>query len=376
MSYTKPQTYEHSVHLGNIPDFVLTAVDEYIQVDVYPDTLYLTPVFSGSYMPDPSGEVRLNFADIFRDFLKTELPNADVFLQRYVYRSFGFVIKGLTSNTQSAEYYDVLLSKADVAVSPYAYMQTHFLTLQPIEKRVTRDMPEHLTLNGIGPSTPLQLYARFYPTSGGSDDVQLDSPANTGINTFRFDWQSIWEQRPVACNTYFDIVANDGKVDLMMQRYLYENRCGREHYFVWVNALGGIDTICCTGANALTPAVSYNVGTRNGLTLQLDDSEDYRQWTQQSGWFPWKQREWLWDFISSKLGHWLYDPANGTYTEIVLTTSDMEASDNGQLVQFTFGYRLSRGGKSVGTDGRQAAFSQSAADSSHEIDYDDKQNEE
>lgn len=372
MSFTVPN-YEHSVHLDNIPDFIITGVDENLQVEVYSDTTYSTVVFTATYMPDLDTEVRFNIADIFRAYLKTALPNSDIYLQQNVCRSFGFVITGLSSSTTSSEYYDVLLSKAEVDDTPYVYMQSHFLTLQPKDKTVTKDMPEHLTVNGTGPLTGLQLYARFYPTTGGHSDVLIGPPASSGINTFRFFWESLWQLRPGNCNRYIDIVANDGKSDVMSQRYIYTHKTGREHYFLWVNALGGIDTICCDGANTLQPQVTHNVGRRQALVIQLDDSDDYRQWQQQSGWFPWKQREWLWDFVSSKHGHWIYDPEKPAYTEIIITSADMEASDDEQLVQFTFTYRKAARGNAVGTSSRAATFSQSAADAAEEIDYDDTQ---
>lgn len=371
MSYTRPLNYGHSVHLDNIPDFVLTSVDEIIQVDVYPDTLYVTPVFSATYMPDMAAEVRLNFADIFRDYLKTALPDSDIFLQPDVYKGFGFVITGLESEETHAEYYEVLLSKAQVDESPDVFMQTQFLTLQPKDKTVTKGMPEHLTLRGIGPVSELQLYARFYPTTGGHEDVLIGPPDNQGVNTYRFFWEDLWQLRPGACYDFIDIVAVDTESDIMSQRYVYAHKSGREHYFLWVNALGGIDTICCDGANTLQPQVTHNVGRRQRQVIQLDDSADYRQWQQLSGWFPWKQREWLWDFVSSKLGHWLYDPQTDTYTEIVVTSAEMEAADDGQLVQFSFTYRLANRGGAVGTSSRETAFSQSAADQADEIDYDD-----
>lgn len=372
MAYTVPISYEHSVHLENIPDFILTSVDENIQVEVYSDTTYTTKIFTATYIPDLSHEVRFNLADIIRSHLATALPNADIFLQQNVYKGFGFVITGLTSAVVSAEYYEVMLSKAEVDDSPHVYMQSHFLTLQPKDKTVTKGMPEHLTLRGVGPVSELQLYARFYPTAGGHEDVMLGPPTYTGINTYRFFWEDLWQLRPGTCNYYIDIVANDTKSDIMSQRYIYSHKSGHEHYFLWVNALGGIDTICCDGANTLQPQVTHNVGRRQSLVIQLDDSDDYRQWQQQSGWFPWKLREWLWDFVSSKLGHWIYDSEKETYKEIVISSAEMEASDDKQLVQFTFTYRNANRGNAVGTSSRANSFSQSAADSAEDIDYDDK----
>jgi hypothetical protein len=373
MSFTVTNSYQHSVHLDNIPDFIITNIqdEDGLQVDVYDDTLYTNVVFTSVYIPDLNNEVRFNLADIFRNFLKTNLPNADIFLQQEVYKGFGFVITGLTSEVTSAQYYEVLLSKAEVTDTPWNYMETHFLTLQPKDKYVTKLQPEHLTLNGTGPVSDLQLYARFYPKAGGHTDVALDAPDYTGINTYRFDWATLWQLRPGVCFDYIDIVAVLKEEDMMSQRYIYTQTSGHEHYFLWVNALGGIDTICCDGSNTLQPQVTHNVGRRQAQVIQLDDSDDYREWRQQSGWFPWKQREWLWDFVSSKLGHWLYDPEKETYTEIVITSAEMEDADDQQLVQFSFTYRRKSRGNAVGTSSRESSFSRSAADQAEEIDYDD-----
>lgn len=370
MAYTVP-TYEGNVHLENIPDFVVTGVDENLQVEVFDDNTATNLVFTGIYIPDLNSEVRFNLADIFRNYLKTELPDADIFLQERTYKGFYFRLTGLSSEVVTMAGYMILLSKAEADDTPHVYMQSHFLTLQPKDKLVTRDMPEHLTLRFERVDYPV-LVARFYPTAGGHDDVALDVPTYPGVNTYRFFWEDLWQLRPVAsCYRYVDIVATDTKADIMSQRYIYAHKSGREHYFLWVNALGGIDTICCDGANTLQPQVTHNVGRRQSIVIQLDDSDDHRQWHQQSGWFPWKQREWLWDFISSKLGHWLYDPEKETYTEIIITSAEMDAADDGQLVQFAFTYRLANRGNAVGTSSRDTAFSQAAADQAEEIDYDD-----
>ena len=371
MAYTVP-AYEGNVHLENMPDFVITAVDENLLVEVFGDNTTNNLVFTATYIPDLNNEVRFNLANIFRGLLKTEMLNTSIYLQSHVYKGFFFRITGVDSEVVTPAGYMVLLSKAEVSDTPYVYMQSHFLTLQPVEKPVTRDMPEHLTLYFDSVAYPT-LCARFYPKAGGCQDVQLAAPSYPGVNTYRFVWDSLWQLRPGNCFPFVDIVAKNGKDDLMSQRYIYSHKSGHEHYFLWVNALGGIDTICCDGANTLQPQVTHNVGRRQSLVIQLDDSDDYRQWQQQSGWFPWKQREWLWDFVSSKLGHWLYDAEKDTYTEIIITSADMEASDNKQLVQFTFTYRKASRGNAVGTSSRAASFSQSAADSAEEIDYDDTQ---
>jgi hypothetical protein len=371
MSYTIP-TYEGNVHLENIPDFIVTNVrEDSLQVEAFDDNTTTNLVFTGIYVPDLNQEVRFNLADIFRNYLKTELPNADIYLQNRVYKGFYFRITGLTSQIVEGAGYVILLSKAEVADTPYVYMQSHFLTLQPLDKPVKKDMPEHLTFLFASGSV---VAARFYPLQGGSVDVvPFPSIAGAGVRTYRFFWEGLWEMRPGECFPYIDIVVKNGNDDIMSQRYIYSHKSGHEHYFLWVNALGGIDTICCDGANTLQPQVTHNVGRRQSLVIQLDDSDDYRQWQQQSGWFPWKQREWLWDFVSSKLGHWLYDAEKDTYTEIIITSVDMEASDNKQLVQFTFTYRKASRGNAVGTSSRAASFSQSAADAAEDIDYDDTQ---
>lgn len=368
MSYTIP-AFEGDLHLENMPDFVVTAADEKLLVEAFGDEAGTDLVFRATYRPDFNQEVRYNLSDIYRGLLSTELQNASVYVQDKVYKRFLFRITGLDSGTVEEGKYAILLSRAEVAETPIAYMQSHYLTLQPVEKNVTKGMPEHLTFNDTG----VTVLARFYPLAGGHDDVALPSTVDTGVKTCRFFWESLWEMRQGDCYPYIDIVANDGKGDMMSQRYIYKHQSGHEHYFLWVNAFGGIDTICCDGANALQPQVTHNVGRRQRQVIQLDDTDDHRQWQQQSGWFPWKQREWLWDFVSSKLGHWIYDAEKESYTEIVVTSSEMEASDDKQHVRFSFTYRLASRGNAVDASSRETAYSQSAADQAEEIDYDDTQ---
>ena len=373
MAYTPPANHEYRVFLCSIPDVVLTSVNENIQVDVYPDTLYATPVFTATYAPDLDATVRFNIADIFRSYMHTDLPSTDIYLQQHVYMGFGFKVTGMDSGTVWMNYYNVLLSRFEADDNPWTYMKTHYNTLQPREKSVTKESPEHLTLYHIGPVTPLQLYARFYPKTGGSTDVALTRPTYSGMNTYRFNWDTLWKLRPGNCYQYVDIVAIDNGDDQMTQRYIYSRQTGKEHYFLWVNALGGIDTVTFQGANIMQPKVTHNIGRNNGLPVQLDDSDDYVEWRQLSGWFPWRQREWLCDFISSKLGHWIYDQDNNTYAKIVVTSSQMEASDDGQHFQFSFTYRLVKKANTMGAASQESTFSQAVTWAAEKIDYDDTQ---
>ena len=170
---------------------------------------------------------------------------------------------------------------------------------------------------------------------------------------------------------YYDIILTDGKLtEICRQRYLYEERSGREKHFLIVNALGGIDTLICTGENVLQPDVTHNIGRFGKQYRALDDTDDTRQWLQQTGAVPYRWRDWMHELTASKQDAAKYNPENNTLTPIVIVESEVSMSDNGQLACASFTYMTTEV-NSVMADTERATdrtLHQSVADQAAELD--------
>ncbi len=333
---------------NTVPKLMATA-NENITVIVYakdqtasgwPDS---NIVFKGSYSPDYQGEIWVDFGGLFDASLSTTIPGES---QTDIAQAEGWCYAGVrildSSGAQvgSLIAFQVVNAVLKSSSTFEAWAGTHFLTNQPIEKPTNRDSLEWLTYLDTGGDNALVV--RFYKPTG-YEDVTLKTDAAAGMYTVNVSYSILESIMPVPASLlrgYYDIILNNGKgVELCRQRYIYEERSGMEHYFHFVNALGGVDTLICTGANTLQPEVTHNIGRFSDSYMELDDTDDRRQWQQQTGKVPHKWRNWIHELLSAKQGAKVYEPET-SHLPIVLTESEVSIADFGELGEATFVYIL------------------------------------
>lgn len=304
--------------------------------------------FSGSYSPDFNGEIWIDFNGIYDSFISTEMPVADQanLLQDKAWFYFRVVVvDSLGNNVGTAITWQVFNAKLKSAVSFGQWISTHFLTNQPLEKLTNYEAPEWLSWLDMSRSGSTKLVARFYPKSGGNLDADVFTPSSSGCFSVNVRYSRIVRMislLPGQLHGYYDLILFSTKNDseLCRQRYIYKERSGMEKYFCIVNALGGIDTIICDGENVLQPETTHNVGRFANRYRALDDTEDQRKWSQNTGMIPTKHRNWIYELLTAKQGAQKYDPATMSYYGIVVDSSDIAVSDYGQLASVSFGYIL------------------------------------
>jgi hypothetical protein len=190
----------------------------------------------------------------------------------------------------------------------------------------------------------MDLVARFYKKNGTSLDVTVRAATAAGVFSVNVRYSRLIRMANVLPSSllgYYDLILIDAKDDeVCRQRYIYEERSGREKYFLFVNALGGIDTLICKGENVLAPDITHNIGRFGRQYRALDDTDDVRKWTQHIGQVPNRQRNWIYELLTTKQGAEKYDPETMKYLEIVVDSSDISMSDFGQLAGSPFSYIL------------------------------------
>lgn len=304
--------------------------------------------FSGSYSPEFNGEIWIDFNGIYDSFISTEMPVADQanLLQDKAWFYFRVVvIDSLGNNVGTAITWQVFNAKLKSAVSFGQWISTHFLTNQPLEKLTNYEAPEWLSWLDMSRSGSTKLVARFYPKSGGNLDADVFTPSSSGCFSVNVRYSRIVRMislLPGQLHGYYDLILFSTKNDseLCRQRYIYKERSGMEKYFCFVNAMGGIDTLICDGENVLQPETTHNVGRFADRYRALDDTEDQRKWSQNTGMIPTKHRNWIYELLTAKQGAQKYDPPTMSYYGIVVDSSDIAVSDYGQLASVSFGYIL------------------------------------
>ena len=352
--------------LNKVPEIVMSA-DRPTIVTLQCHQGPTQEIFQGRYQPDFDHKIRIDISDIVKDYVKALLPTdeSDLF-QSYFECQFTFKIEDGESDA-SGHFFVVNASpNTDLALEPWC--ASHFLTSQPIEKPTNYESPEWLTYYDY--DGDWVVVGRFYPIEGGLVDMVVkwdEKPGCWSVNVNYARLIPYVARLPHQLKGFYDIILYDGNMhELVRQRYLYDERTGREHYYLFANPCGGIDTLIAHGENVLQPDLEHNIGRFDKLYKPLDDTEDMRKWQQNTGMLKFRWRNWLYGLIANKQGVEKYDPKEESYQNIVVVSSDINISDKGQLANSTFDYILESAATVVTEDERY--LSQSAADSASAFD--------
>lgn len=297
-------------------------------------------MIEATYAPDFAGRVTLDFEKLFDVYAKTLFPisSGNNPYQEEYYYYFSAEIKGVDSNDTYNILWRVANAELHSAQSFYDWSDENYLTNQPAEKRTNKDAPEFLTYLDDAQGDRI-MKVIFYPKGGGSEKVTVFTSPERGCYTVDVSYSKIIQLSsylPSQLNGYYDVVVSDTKgSEHQSQRYLFEECNGREKYFLFVNELGGIDTLICDGENVLQPEITLNVGRFDRGYVALRDADNIRKWTQQTGLMPYKYRDWIHELLTCAQGAWKY---SGSYQPIVLKTAEIAMSDNGQLASANFSY--------------------------------------
>ncbi len=167
---------------------------------------------------------------------------------------------------------------------------------------------------------------------------------------------------------YYDLVLCDGSdEEIAYQRYLYHERSGKEHYYLFVNPQGGIDTIIADGANVLNPDMTLNYGRFRFQYTPIDDADNIRMWNQALS-IEWRERYWVHGLMATRGEAAVYFVGAKAYEKIVVVGTSFSMSDNGQLAPTSFDYILSEATQvMLASEERSRGFTQSAADATEEL---------
>lgn len=343
--------------MGEVPPFVINTQSTILaELAVDGET-----VFSGSYTPGFDGMVVVDFGGIYDSFLETDFPSkGKVEISHSSYRrlftaTFITMIGEDTTGEPPVFSWYVANAASKCGSTFGAWSSKAFLTRQPKEKPTYYDAPEWLTwLDLVGGS---RLVVRFYRKNGDLLDLQVATVLSPGCHSANVSYKRLIRMvnvLPNNLNGYYDLILfNEKGKELTRQRYLYKERTGLERYYCFVNNLGGIDTLVCQGENVLQPVLTHNVGRfRGDEYASIDDTDDTLQWKQSTGMMPYRWRDWVAGLLAVKKGAMRYDPDTACYNEIVVTSSEVDMGDAGQLASAAFGYMMANADPMITDEGQ------------------------
>lgn len=359
---------------NEVPPFVITTGNTLLAILRIGNEV----VYKGTYAPDFNGQISIDFRGIYDSYLKTFIPTTGSNLithmeYRHLFTATFEVVAGEdTPGDNNSVSWFVCNARLKSAMPFRDWATSNFLTNQPMEKTTNYEAPEWLTYLDLDDKGDRIVIGRFYPKEGGAVDCIVNDDACSGCFSVNVNYARLIpmvDRLPHQLKGYYDIVLTDGNLnEICRQRYIYKERSGREKYFLFVNALGGIDTLICKGENVLAPDITHNIGRFGRQYRALDDTNDMRKWTQHIGQVPNRQRNWIYELLTAKQGAEKYDPETMEYLEIVVDSSELSMSDFGQLAGSPFSYILNETENVVAdTERPDRSLHQSVADQAEEL---------
>lgn len=301
-------------------------------------------LFTGSY-DYQLGDVYVDVRDIVDEALfHTTRMGYNTVLQEDFCKLFDMAITNEDDTWRRSFYVMNIATK----VSGITAISKSFLTFQPDVKYITRQSPEYLSYYFTVQDS--KMIVRFYYNDGSNETITLfDFSDEIAIHqecvmqdvSCEYVW-SLSNRPSSQRKMYYDVFVVDAKGHAITtkQRYVVGDETGREKYFLFCNALGGIDTLIFGGQNSAKPSVEYNIGSFNDVLQQLDDSDDFIEYTQNTGYFSREMFRQIVDFAMSKTPKFIFNPDEQTYKRIVMTDSDPDINDRESFSSFTFKYRI------------------------------------
>ena len=295
-------------------------------------------VIEETYDPNGSTMVEIDVQEVVAQYLDITLPADNVHQQNTGSATFNAYVDDSLVKTFKV----IAGGVRKLSDTASNWLKANWLTWQPQTKRVRWNQPEYLSYyhedTGI-------VKAKFYPVSGSTETVTIHSAAAGEYNSYNMELQhlfSLSSHNAEDLNGLVDVwvESSSGTRLSYIQRYVFTPVTRDEHYFLCVNSLGGVDTFCFTGRQALSPSITHEVAEKAGQKITITD-EPARAWTQNTGSVGKTEAVWLWEFFASAK-QWAILESN--IEEIVLDSSSIQASDKANLNSSDFNFSLAEEG--------------------------------
>lgn len=355
--------------LNKVTRFVMTA-DNVVTLWLALDPIGQNEeIFAGRYHPGLDGRIEVDVTGIVKDYVKTTVPTGENdYVQTGFAKTFGYKIEEDEGGSEDGTFAVANLA-VDTEETVEQWCASHFLTHQAAERRTNYESPEWLTY--YDHEGDWIVAGRFYPRTGGMVDMIVKADEKPGCQTVNVNYARLIPhvaRLPHQLKGYYDIILYDGNLnELCRQRYLYHERSGQEHYYLFVNPLGGVDTVIADGGNVLEPETTLNYGRFGDRFVPIDDTENIRKW-KQSLLMEWRDRNWWHELMATRGEAAIYSATRKVYEKIVVTGADISMTDKGQIAMTTFDYLLAEASEILpASEETSRGLTQSAADMAEEL---------
>ena len=288
------------------------------------------------YSPNGENILEVDLFDIIFPELSFSLQNvSSPYRQTGIVKTFVVSLAGLTSGDTATVTFTAIRAGVDrLADTPQNFLQQNFLTWQPNVKPVTYYTPEFLTYYAVVAST-VKCTARI-----DDSDVNVTLATIPAGQAYTVPvGYAVIAGKTNGLPSYYDVWVEDGsgqRLTYIQRYYANDMKSEQEHWILFENSLGGIDTFRAYGGVELNAAHTHNVAEIE------EESQEYRvdterKYKKNTGRLDKKERLWLLDFFPS-LKKYIYI---GNYLrQIVVVDSDVnyKAQELPSQYNFTFKY--------------------------------------
>ncbi len=318
-----PTDYEFA---GNFPDIKVESV---IAIDVTLKYFEGDIILEESYQPDAADEITIELREFFENLLNSEVPgiSEESYHQQNGYGHFSVILDD-GAETQ----YDFYCIAGGGKNLPSNFIGTFFHTWQPITKYISTESIEYVT---IFPKLGGEVRATFTYQDGTTDFVDVADVTANQLNTVNIspylinaDYQNL-KQIEIYAHTDGIQFSNKLTYKLTTESFKYDDQ------FIFINSLGGVDSIRFTGQLERIEEFNIETGLFGRETLEYHSESD-QKWKKNTGLFR-SKHELLWarDFFGSVDKFWY---RIGDY-QSVLTYGSFESIDTG-LNSYDFEFQL------------------------------------
>lgn len=316
----------------NIPKVIVSSEDVFsFELKKGEDVL-----FSASYTPDKNNRAEIDIREIVHTSLSFTLKEQTTsYVQSNLVADFTI---SLNSGELTASFRAIRAGVDRSSVDAAIFLKANFLTWQPQVKKVTYSTPEYLTFYAVSDCV-VRLKAYFNEgEETTSEEIELYNASAGSAYTLPMEYAVIAAKFDSQFPSFYDVWVEDtvGARLTYVQRYVASDILSeREHWILFENSLGGIDTIRAYGQCDFTADHTHNIAVIDEVSTEYSvDTE--RIFEKSTGYLTPQERTWLLDFLPSAQK---YIFAGNALRPIVVTEDNTAYTEEDLPSEYTFSYK-------------------------------------
>ena len=317
----------------NIPKVIVSSEDVFsFELKKGEDVL-----FSASYTPDKNNRAEIDIREIVHTSLSFTLKEQTTsYVQSNLVADFTI---SLNSGELTASFRAIRAGVDRSSVDAAIFLKANFLTWQPQVKKVTYSTPEYLTFYAVSDCVVrLKAYFNNEGEETTSEEIELYNASAGSAYTLPMEYAVIAAKFDSRFPSFYDVWVEDtvGARLTYVQRYVASDILSeREHWILFENSLGGIDTIRAYGQCDFTADHTHNIAVIDEVSTEYSvDTE--RIFEKSTGYLTPQERTWMLDFLPSAQK---YIFAGNALRPIVVTEDNTAYSEEDLPSEYTFSYK-------------------------------------